>query len=790
VRRLGSLLSVVVAAVLAVGGLAAVSTPVQSAAAAATGLNPVRVWSRSFPGVTFRESSPVPANLSTEAAVVGALDGKVYAFDLATGATEPGWPVTTTDPVNSSPAAADVLGNGHDEIFVGSGEAATSVAAACSGGGTYAIDYTGAVIWHNIGSDPDCANQAFHSSFAIGDTTAPGAAPSATIGALGLQSPSYNAASGVMNAGWPFYTDDTVFSSPALADLTGSGVDDIIMGGDSTPGGVINYRGGMMRAITGAGKLLWSFPTDEQVRSSPAIGDVGTMTTPSIVFGTGDFWQDNGGGTQDSTSIFSLNFGGSLQWRKDLGGNTLAGPALADVEGNGQADIIEGTSGSPGNPNGGLVWVLDGQGNALPNWAGHPSGGGVVIGGISTADLTGSGYQDLLVPTGAGVFIYDGRSGAQLAGLAIGQIGYQNTPLVTDDGNGAIGVTTAGTQPDGTGVVEHWRFPGGSLGSIGWPMFHHDPAHTGDLATAAPACVPGAASISPAGLVTRVAGADRDQTAIDISQSEFAAGSAKSVVLASDAAFPDALAGGPLAASRSGPLLVTPPVALAPAVLAEIQRVLPILSTVYILGGPSAISPTVDTSLTAAGYLVDRLAGTDRFGTAAAIAAAMGNPKVAVEVDGLNFPDALSAGPLAIARGGAILLTAGSDQSAATAAYLAANQPTRIAVGGPAATADPSATPIVGADRYATAVDVAQTFSSPPVVGLATGTGFADALAGGPAVGSAGGPLLLVPGCGAVPASVTGYLVSVAAGLHKAELFGGTSAVGDDVEGEVDSAVG
>ncbi len=171
------------AATVLAGGILAGFGPVTSSAAPA--INVQLVWSRTFAGVTFRESSPVPAALTTPAYVVGALDGKVYAFDAATGNDEPGWPVATTNPVNSSPAAADVLGTGHSVVFVGSGEAATTVAGACSGGGAYAIEYAGRVRWHNIGSDGVCANQPFHSSFAIGDTDGDGiptrpSAPSAS----------------------------------------------------------------------------------------------------------------------------------------------------------------------------------------------------------------------------------------------------------------------------------------------------------------------------------------------------------------------------------------------------------------------------------------------------------------------------------------------------------------------------------------------------------------------------------------------------------------------------------
>ncbi|HEY2430884.1 MAG TPA: cell wall-binding repeat-containing protein, partial [Acidimicrobiales bacterium] len=488
----------------------------------------------------------------------------------------------------------------------------------------YAIASTGAVRWHNIGSDADCANQAFQSSFAIGDTTGDGL-PDATIGALGLQSPSYNAISGVMNKGWPFFTDDTVFSSPALADLQGTGVPDIVMGGDATPGPG-SFQGGMMRAITGSGQLLWEFKTDEQVRSSPAIGDITGSGTPSIVFGTGNFWLQHGGAV-DSTYLFSLNPSGQLQWKRNLGAVTQSSPALADVAGTGHLDVVEGTSGTLANPNAGSIWVLDGNGNPLPNWGPRNSDGGVVIGGISTADLNGDGAQDLLVPTGAGVFIYDGRTAQQIGAIDTGLVSFQGTPLVTDDGGGAVGVTVAGTQPNGTGVVEHYRVAGGRLGSNNWPMFHHDPLHTGNTTTAPMACVPGPSPTPPTGKLSRIAGANRDATGVAVSQSSFpAAGSAKAVVVASDANYPDALAGGPLAVARGGPVLITPPSGLPASVDAEIRRVLPLGGTVDVLGGSAAVSPGVDTELSGEGYLVDRIAGADRFQTAVAIAAALGNP--------------------------------------------------------------------------------------------------------------------------------------------------------------------
>jgi putative cell wall-binding protein len=181
-----------------------------------------------------------------------------------------------------------------------------------------------------------------------------------------------------------------------------------------------------------------------------------------------------------------------------------------------------------------------------------------------------------------------------------------------------------------------------------------------------------AASAATAPVLTRISGATRFDTAIAASQDQFtASGSAKAVVLARADTYPDALSGGPLAAKVGGPLLLTSSTSLPSAVQAEMIRVLPKGGTVYILGGTSAVSTGVETTITGLGFAVQRLAGADRFATAVAVAGAMGNPTTVFEATGLNFPDALAGGPAAIKSGGVILLTDGSSQSTATAAYLA-----------------------------------------------------------------------------------------------------------------------
>ena len=313
-------------------------------------------------------------------------------------------------------------------------------------------------------------------------------------------------------------------------------------------------------------------------------------------------------------------------------------------------------------------------------------------------------------------------------------------------------------------------------------------AFLGTFLTVVGATPAAAAAIS----VQRIYGTDAIGTSIAVSQAELPnPGSATAVVLARSDFFADALAGGPLAAHLGGPLLITPGAALSanidPRVQAEIQRVLPVGDTVYILGGDLALSSNIDTQLQALGYVTQRIAGADEYGTAVDIAEALGNPSTIFEATGLTFQDALSAVPAAIKDQGAILLTDGATQASETAAYLAAHpSDTRYAIGGTFAAygADPTANPVYGQDLYGTSAAVANTFfAGATVFGAATGADFPDALSGGVLMGQPGtqGPMLLVEPSGPLPSTIATYLTGVAPTLTQGFLFGGSLAVGNDV---------
>lgn len=318
-------------------------------------------------------------------------------------------------------------------------------------------------------------------------------------------------------------------------------------------------------------------------------------------------------------------------------------------------------------------------------------------------------------------------------------------------------------------------------------------------------------------VVRRIAGADRIATAVTVSRALYPTDhGAGAVVLARSDAFPDALAGTPLAVHEDAPLLLLPPgTAVDSRVLAELDRVLPAAGTrrVFVLGGTGAVSQAVEDELVARGLTVTRLAGASRYATAVAVARHLGagatSPDALFLATGQDFPDALSAGTAAGsywlggagASGGAVLLTAGTMPSE-VAAYLAearaANPAVRVAaVGGSAATVAATALPagsvqhLVGADRYTTAAYVAEShFGAQTAVGIAAGTGFADALSGGVLAARLNAPLLLTLPSGLPGGETSGYVHWFSGSISDAVVFGGPGAVSASVVAQLQGAIG
>lgn len=231
-------------------------------------------------------------------------------------------------------------------------------------------------------------------------------------------------------------------------------------------------------------------------------------------------------------------------------------------------------------------------------------------------------------------------------------------------------------------------------------------------------------------VVDRTAGAGRIETAVAVSRRLFPCldgtgeGCPEQVILVRDDDPADALLAGPLARSLDATLLLTGRDRLSGVVRDEITRTG--VGAVVLLGGPAALSVALEAEIVALGVQVDRVAGADRYETAAQVARRVAPGVLAVASGAAADPvDALVAGAWAGATGGAVLLTADDQLPDTAAAAIRELSPSRVVVvGGPAAVGEGVLVEIAelvevepervgGPDRFATAALLSAT--APPL---------------------------------------------------------------------------
>ncbi|WP_040424774.1 cell wall-binding repeat-containing protein, partial [Agromyces subbeticus] len=95
-------------------------------------------------------------------------------------------------------------------------------------------------------------------------------------------------------------------------------------------------------------------------------------------------------------------------------------------------------------------------------------------------------------------------------------------------------------------------------------------------------------------------------------------------------------------------------------------------------------------------------------------------------------------------------------------------------------------TRLAGSDRYATSVAISKSQFGPgvPVAFIASGANFPDALAGAPAAGISGGPMLLTDP-NALPDTITAELERLQP--ERIVILGGTGTISADVEALLDA---
>ncbi len=179
--------------------------------------------------------------------------------------------------------------------------------------------------------------------------------------------------------------------------------------------------------------------------------------------------------------------------------------------------------------------------------------------------------------------------------------------------------------------------------------------------------------------VIRIAGSNRYQTAERVAAETIkvlnaSGGYEGDAFIATGANFPDALGASPVAASQGMPVFLADPARSSVNLPASVKRV-------WITGGNAVVSAQVEASLkrSLGNASVNRLAGGNRFETAAAVAKFGAGSKgmtwngVGITT-GMNFPDALAAGPVLGSRNSVMLLTDTNSVPAPTRSALATNK--------------------------------------------------------------------------------------------------------------------
>jgi outer membrane protein assembly factor BamB len=255
----------------------------------------------------------------------------------------------------------------------------------------------------------------------------------------------------------------------------------IIEGGDSTHGVAFGHtyqNGGHIRILkatgwsgttTPDGGLICQANTTQVVQSAPAVGQFLARGAMGIVTGTGTFYAN----ASDSHKLIAINTSCQRVWTDTLDGVSLPSPALADLSGTGQLDVVAMAQS-------GTVYALNGT-NGHVLWTYKIPGG--AVGGATTFQSPTGNFQYVLAPGYNGLDVLDGRTGAlveKLTGFTL-----RSSATVTADPNGEIGITVAGTN-----LIEHFEIPGSHVTTVqtpgAWPEFHHDPQLTGFTGYTAP----------------------------------------------------------------------------------------------------------------------------------------------------------------------------------------------------------------------------------------------------------------------------------------------------------------
>jgi len=385
--------------------------------------------------------------------------------DLQTGKTY------NTTSVTTAPFFSDIDGDGKMEILIGVGAEAFGEAPDVVGqpgdkGGIYALESDGSIKW-------------FHESLDIaelGDQRPDGVFGSPIVYDIdndGKREIVYNswdqftwildAETGAEQSKLRLF--DTIWSTPAIADINNDGIDEILVTGDITenpdagtqtggifhvisPNGIQNIPGFDSPVANPLYSSLRGKFEEQPLWSSPVVGDIDNDGFLEIAYGTGNFFQDGRG-----EYIRVWNHDGTEKFKLITQGRTFATPLIADIDNDGNLDIVAVTLE-------GWVHAWNNQGNVI--FATQVDANPIFNAPLAV-DTNNDGKLEIIFSSGIQVVILDTHGNMLHPQYAMINELYRGSVAVKDiDDDGVLDLISGGTTPQSKdqAVVYRWALSG------------------------------------------------------------------------------------------------------------------------------------------------------------------------------------------------------------------------------------------------------------------------------------------------------------------------------------------